>query len=254
MMPEHNPSEDAAHAAAGSQPAATASRRRLYLVRHGHVSYFDDAGKPLDPRQVMLSAAGIAQVDSLAAAMQGMRIDRIMCSDLQRAQQTARILASRLDTGGEIELQPLLREIRAGRLRDIAPDRLEAELAYAYDQAGNADACFVGGERFAEFEQRILTALHALLRKDDWQSALIVSHDAVNRIILCWAAGCGTSGMSAFEQDMSCLNIIDVDMFGHQVVRRLIRTVNYTPYDAVKSQAGYTVMEQVFRGYRAHTK
>lgn len=33
-------------------------RRRLYLVRHGHVNYFDDTGRPLDPRSVRLSVDG----------------------------------------------------------------------------------------------------------------------------------------------------------------------------------------------------
>jgi len=34
--------------------------RRLYLVRHGHVDYFDPSRAPLDPRSVSLSETGEA--------------------------------------------------------------------------------------------------------------------------------------------------------------------------------------------------
>ena len=36
-------------------------RRRLYLMRHGAVSYFD-GGKPVRPDEVRLTEEGVAQV------------------------------------------------------------------------------------------------------------------------------------------------------------------------------------------------
>lgn len=227
-------------------------RRRLYLVRHGHVSYFDADGRPLDPRHVALSAQGIMQAHSLAGALKDVRLDRIVCSDLERAKQTARILAEASDVC--IEPEAALREIRAGRLREIPPEKLEAELAYAYDRAAEADSRFIGGESFEEFERRVLGVLTTLLQQPDWESLLIVSHDAVNRVLLCWAAGTGRNAMASFEQDMCCLNIVDVDVRDGNAIRCLIRSVNLTPYDVLKTSVNLTVMEQVFRSYRADTK
>jgi probable phosphoglycerate mutase len=231
---------------------AATRRRRLYLVRHGDVSYFDADGRPLHPVHVPLSPLGVSQAQSLAAVLGDIRIDRIVCSDLERASQTAQVLAERLDPA--LVPQPLaaFREIRAGRLREVPPERLETELAYAYDHAARAGAAFVGGESFADFEQRILAALQELLADPDWDSAMLVSHDAVNRVLLCWAAGAGLGAMAAFEQDTACLNIVDVDWADGTAVRRLIRTVNFTPYDAVKSGIELTVMERIFRGYKAN--
>jgi probable phosphoglycerate mutase len=225
-------------------------RRRLYLVRHGHVSYFDELGKPLDPRHVQLSPDGIAQVGSLADAMRGIRLDRIVCSDLARAVQTAQLLADGIGCTARPEPRSAVREIRAGRLREIAPDELEASLAYAYGRAAEEGAAFVGGELFAAFAARVTADLAQLLDEPQWESAAIVSHDAVNRVLLCWAAGQGLSAMAAFEQDMCCANIIDVDMVGPRVVRRLIRAVNFTPYDPLKRALHATVMEGVYRAYR----
>lgn len=243
MLPPSQPN------APSSPNAKSIVRRRLYLVRHGHVSYFDDQGRPLNPKLVALSAQGRNQVESLAAALKDVRFDRIVCSDLERAQQTARILAG--EQAAMLRLEPGLREIRAGRLREVPAERLQQELAYAYDAAAEDGACFVGGEPFADFARRVTAVVETLIADPDWQSALLVSHDAVNRVLLCWAAGLGRAAMSSFEQDMACLNIIDIDSAGDKVVRRLIRSVNFTAYDPIKRTADLTVMEQVFRAYRA---
>lgn len=234
------------------ETATTAAprRRRLYLVRHGDVSYFDADGRPLHPVHVPLSPLGVQQAESLAQALGDIRIDRIVCSDLNRAQQTAQVLVDRANLG--VTPQPIeaFREIRAGRLREVPAERLEAELAYAYDHAAQDGAAFIGGESFVSFQQRILDALQELLADPGWNSAMIVSHDAVNRVLLCWAAGTGLGTMGSFEQDTACLNIIDIDWADGAAVRRLIRTVNFTSYDAVKSGIKLTVMEKVFRGYK----
>lgn len=235
-------------------PSSCMQRRRLYLVRHGHVSYFDARGQPLNPKHVSLSSLGITQVKSLAAVLKDVRIDRIICSDLERAKQTAQLLADASGAGITPQPEEGLREIRAGRLREVPIDRLEAELGYAYDGAASDDAAFVGGENFADFQQRIFAVLERLIADADWNSALIVSHDAVNRMLLCWAAGTDRGSMAAFEQDMACLNIIDVDTLEGNVVRRLIRSMNFTPYDMPKSAVNLTVMEQVLHSYRAGMK
>ena len=50
---------------------------------------------------------------------------------------------------------------------------------------------------------------------------------------------------------MGCLNLIDLDMAGDAIERRIIRLMNYTPYDAVKSKLFLTSMEHVFGAYAA---
>ena len=44
-------------------------RRRLYLIRHAEVSYFSEAGTPLDPRYVTLTERGRQQAIEIAAAL-----------------------------------------------------------------------------------------------------------------------------------------------------------------------------------------
>lgn len=236
---------DAARLHASKPPAVR--RRRCYLVRHGDVVYFNADGQPIDPRSVPLSVAGVQQAQLLADMLRALDFDRVLCSDYPRAQQTAQLLLRGRDIA--IEARPALREIRAGRLRDIPSEQVEAEVAYAYERAGQPEAAFMGGEPWLAFERRVLAEFEALLDDPSWDQVLVASHDGVNRILLGWAIGCGLSGVAALEQDTACLNIVDVDMVGGRVIRRLVRVMNLTPYDPDKANIGLTGMEKVFRSF-----
>jgi len=218
-------------------------RRRCYLVRHGHVDYFDASGRPLDPRSVPLSAKGVTQAQALGEVLAQTRFDRAVCSDYPRTRQTLDHLL-----GGRalaVEERAELREIRAGRLREIPRECLHREVAQAYQLADRPDAAFLRGEPWAAFQQRVLGSFQQLLEEPDWSSLLLVSHDAVNRILLAWACGAGLGSLAAFEQDPACLNIVDIDMVGTQVLRAYIRTLNYSAYDPGKATIDQTVMEHV---------
>lgn len=225
------------------QPVSHA-RRRLYLVRHGHVDYFDGQGRPLDPRTVSLSHRGTQQVRALGQFVSDLEFDRVLCSDYPRAQQTLELLLA--GRPAEVDFLPELREIRAGRLREIATLELCDTVTGAYHAAAAKDARFLGGERWEDFQDRVLGPFFALLAEPSWRSALIVSHDAVNRILLSWAVGIGLHGIAAFEQDTACLNIIDVASDAPAAPGGIIRTLNFTPYNPHKAGVDGTVLEDLF--------
>jgi phosphoserine phosphatase len=222
-------------------------RRRIYLMRHAEVSYFSDTGAPLDPRHVTLTKHGRTQAEEMALALADVPFDRAISSGMPRSRETAlAVLAGRAIP---IEDEPDFREIKAGRLRDIPPERRRAELMYVLESAALAGATFAGGEAFAAFEERVLAAFTRLLSDPGWRRLLLVAHDAVNRVLLAWAAQSGLSAIAAFEQDMACLNLIDLDIADGVVERRIIRLMNYTPYDPAKTKLFLTSMEQIFGKY-----
>jgi probable phosphoglycerate mutase len=192
----------------------------------------------------------LSGIRAMAEALADVRFDRAICSGLPRTRLTAEIVL-----GGRelpIEEREALREIRAGRFRDIPLERREAELAYAFEAAAQReDASFAGGERFADFEARVVPAFEALLFEPGWTRLLLVAHDGVNRLILGWATGAGRRALAAFEQDMGCLNLIDLDVVDGKAERRIVRLMNYTPYDPVKARLFMTSMEEVFGPYAA---
>ncbi|ALG73598.1 hypothetical protein VY88_22530 [Azospirillum thiophilum] len=220
-------------------------RRRIHLVRHGEVAYFDRSGQPHNPRDVALTPAGRKQVEALALHLAAVPIDRAVCSGLPRTRETAGILIA--GRGLPLEEDDGFREIRGGRLRDLPVDGIEERLASAYTPCSEEGGRFLGGDVFAAFAERVGAAFHRLVAAPDWRSLLLVAHDGVNRAILCHALGCGLAALAALEQDYAGLNIIDLEPDDSGGWRPLVRTVNMTAYDAVKADLHATSMEQVVR-------
>ena len=107
------------------------------------------------------------------------------------------------------------------------------------------EATFLGGEPFADFAQRVTTHWERIVADDSWETALLVLHGGVNRMIFNHTIGLSWRGDLCIEQDNCCINIIDVDRDQHgQVERYLIRGVNLTSYDLNKSAIHLTNLEQ----------
>ncbi|VVO77564.1 Adenosylcobalamin/alpha-ribazole phosphatase [Pseudomonas fluorescens] len=224
-------------------------RRRIYLMRHAEVSYFDAQGQPLDPRQVPLTARGRQQAAAAGALLAEIRFDLAICSGLPRTEETARHILHDRDL--PLDAEPRLQEIRGGRLREIPRQDRERTIAYAYDGAEQPGARFIGGELWSDFAVRVNQAWAQLIARDDWQHLLIVAHDAVNRVLLGQIIGGGLGGLKGLEQDPACINIIEADIHTATIERAFIRTLNLTAYDLIRPNQQLTVMEKVWRDYRS---
>lgn len=218
-----------------------AGRRRIYLVRHGEVDYFDAEKKPQPQQQVLLSERGVSQIQSLAAHLESVPFDRVISSGLPRTDATARILSnSPVDTVEDLQ-EILSGDIEA--LRSGETDTGFAELLLgALSENVTAETRFLGGERFGDFEARVVRAFRLLLVDPDWHNLLVAAHGGTNRSILLHALGSNLSAFGALEQDPGCLNIIEVD----PDQSLLVRLVNFTAYEPAKHGLRLTTMETVF--------
>ena len=218
-------------------------RRRLYLMRHGEVSYFQPDGRPADPASVPLNAEGVEQARAAAQALRGTELDRVVTSGLPRTLETAAIVAPSV----EAESWPQLREIQGGRLSEIPLDLLEHEFVNAFRGVIPNDARFLRGESIGELFDRVLPALEQLLADENWHTALAVLHGAVNRAILSYALTGERLFLGPFEQAPACVNVLDLGDDGHWIVR----AVNLAPYDLLHLAHRQTTMERYWEQYRA---
>lgn len=223
------------------------SRRRLYLVRHGHVDYFDKVDKPIDPRWVELSSIGQKQVSSLKDVLCDVKFDYMLCSDYPRAKQTLNIITAGYSESKSVIECSDLREIKAGRLREIPVDIREREVATAYHQVYSKKGRFLRGESWTDFFARVVHTFENELLCKDWDQALIVSHDAVNRVLISFLVNGDMSLVPKIEQDPACLNIIDLEISNKEVNEALLRLVNFTAYNPSKYEINDTVMEDISR-------
>jgi probable phosphoglycerate mutase len=217
-------------------------------MRHASVEYFTPAGRPLPAESVALSPAGRVEAEAAAEALAEVPFDLVVTSGLPRTRETARIVVR--ERAVEVREVEALREIRPGRLRDIPEDALRPAFLRAFHGL-TRDSRFLGGERFGAFVDRVLPAFDALCREPGWETALLVLHGGVNRVILADALGArlgegAGDALGGLEQDPGCIDILDVDPDG----RRIVRLVNLTPADPLKRSVGLTSMEQLLEAYR----
>lgn len=228
---------------------ANSERRRVFLMRHGSVTYFDEAGKPHLPETVPLNEAGRAQAAAAgqAFAADGIRFDRVIVSGLPRTVETAtRVLA---ETGQQAELEtwPELAEIRGGKLSGIPDDKLREAFTGAFEGVVPEQRRFLGGESVGELMDRIHPAIARLLADDSWDTVLLVLHGGVNRAILSYAL---TGGQRLFLGNLSqaagCINALDVGREPHDWI---VRFSNYAPPAPLQTGTRSTTMEQLFNEY-----
>jgi broad specificity phosphatase PhoE len=205
-------------------------RRRLYLMRHAHVSYLGES----DPEVVHLTARGRGQAEAARAALTGIDFDLVVTSSLPRTGETAALVAP----GHEQEAWPEFVEWRGAQLGDLEPADLEQLFVGALHAHDESDR-FLGGESLGEVLDRVLPAFERLLARE-WQTALAVFHGGVNRVLLSQALGGGRSYFGRFEQAPACINVLD-----HGDSGWIVRTVNYIPYDPLHP-ARTTTMEDVW--------
>jgi broad specificity phosphatase PhoE len=216
----------------------TAARRRIYLMRHAQVRYFEG----IHPRDVLLTEDGRLQAAAARDALAPVRFDRVITSGLPRTLETASIVAPY----AEHEHAPELREIESGELRGVDPNEVQRLMTAAFRGVVPLEAKFLGGETIGELLDRVLPRVDELLADASWDVALLVLHGAVNRAILSYALTAERTFLGGFEQAPGCINVLDVDADR----RFIVRAVNHTPYDPAHVRAAReTTMEQLWREY-----
>ena len=226
---------------------AVTKRRRVYLARHGDVSYFDSSEEHGDD-DPPLNATGRAQAEALGQLLADAPIDLAACTGLQRTRQTAELAIGPRPL--EIAVFEGLREAQTGTFEEVdSAEEMEAMFVGAFDNADVPGANFLTGESYSDLWARVATAWQALLARDDWSQALVAAHGVVNRTILAQALGAGPQIYRRLEQDMGCLNVLDIDGQGPAARVAYVRLVNFTPYNATKAGMHETTLEMLWRQF-----
>ncbi|MEO8407781.1 MAG: histidine phosphatase family protein [Oxalobacteraceae bacterium] len=223
-------------------------RRRIYLMRHGSVTYFDASGKPHLPEQVPLNEQGRSQASAAGRifAQEKIKFDRVIVSGLPRTVETAsRVLA---ETKQDIALEhwSALQEIRGGKLSDIPDADLNEAFLGAFDGMVAEHKRFLGGETIGQLLDRIYPEIERLRADGSWDTVLLVLHGGVNRAILSYALTGQRLFLGNIAQTAGCINALDVGQATHDWV---LRFANFSPSSLLQGQSRSTTMETLLAQY-----
>lgn len=227
----------------------TAKRRRIYLMRHGNVTYFDDAGKPYLPEAVPLNEQGRAQAEAAGRvfASDGVRFDRVIVSGLPRTVETAQGVLAQTGQDIALEVWPELVEIRGGKLASIADADLQEAFTGAFEGVVPEHRRFLNGESIGELMDRVHPALDRLRQDSNWDTALMVLHGGVNRAILSLALTGQRLFLGNLAQTAGCINALDV---GTHAKDWVVRFVNHAAPAVLQDDTRSTTMEILLEQYR----
>jgi len=157
---------------------------KIYLARHG-----ESEGKKLflGRSNPPLSKLGRTQAHELATRLDGLGIERIVSSNLDRATETAAIVARALDLVPSRD--PRFDEIGYGEWDGLSWDEIERRWTYL-SQEKIQDWWGVtppGGEPAQDFFTRLKAAWEDLTVNP--QTTLLVAHVGVNGVLRSWAVG-----------------------------------------------------------------
>lgn len=159
-------------------------KKEFYVFRHGQTD-MNLAGRwQGNGIDLPLNATGLAQACQLAVELKESGLQAVFSSPLQRAVQTARIVADSLNVPLKIEngLIEGCFGVAEGKTKqeihtlfpDIAPAWHSLEEEYM-------DVCFEGGETKRQIQQRILQTLKKIAAENDYTVIGISAHSAVVR-------------------------------------------------------------------------
>jgi broad specificity phosphatase PhoE len=202
----------------------------LLLVRHGETAW-NREGRYQGRTDVPLSPEGTAQAVALGKRLASVPIALVIASPLARTRQTAEaILRDRGDLhGGDrsvtFETDEALIEISHGAWEGQLATDIEishAELLGTWRSQPDRDVpAGPGAETLGDVEERawpVLVRTCARLGADE--TALIVAHDAVNRVLLCRVLGMPLTRVWMFRQAPASLNVLSGSSIADlQVVR-----------------------------------
>jgi broad specificity phosphatase PhoE len=152
---------------------------RVLLIRHAETTWNRD-GRWQGHADVELSEHGRLQAVRLAASLGELEpsLRVLYSSDLRRARDTAHELARAIR--GKLVIDPAWREIAVGSWTGLRRDEIKERFEDEWRRiASGEDLARGGGETFAAFSARIVSALEALRDQHPDELVAVVTHGGV---------------------------------------------------------------------------
>ena len=186
---------------------------RLLLVRHGETNWNKES-RFQGIRDIPLNDNGRSQGQKVSTFLQDIPIDFAVSSSMLRPKETAEIILEQ-HPGVELETISELIEICHGLWEGMLESEIEAEYAELLQQwkVKPETVQMPEGENLQQVWDRGVAAWNKIVEKysntEIPQTGLVVAHDAINKVILCYLLGLKPDNFWNIKQGNCAVSVID---------------------------------------------
>jgi probable phosphoglycerate mutase len=179
----------------------------LLLVRHGHT---DAAGKRLTGRApgVHLNELGRRQAERLVERLEGVRIDAIVSSPLERCRETAAPLAKA--RGRAVDVGRAWIEVGYGEWTGRSISQLRRTKLWRRVMLAPSNVRFPGGESLLEVQGRAVDASLDIAARHARGTIVVVSHADVIRLLVAHLAGMHADHLQRLSIDTASITAVSI--------------------------------------------
>jgi probable phosphomutase (TIGR03848 family) len=179
----------------------------LLLVRHGHT---DAAGKRLTGRApgVHLNELGRRQAERLVERLDGVRIDTIVSSPLERCRETAAPLAKA--RGRAVDVGRAWIEVGYGEWTGRSISQLRRTKLWRRVMFAPSNVRFPGGESLLQVQGRAVDATLDIAARHARGTVVVVSHADVIRLLVAHLAGMHVDHLQRLSIDTASITAVSI--------------------------------------------
>jgi probable phosphoglycerate mutase len=190
----------------------------IYLIRHGHNDYGKKGLLPGRLPGVHLNEKGRAEAAALAEALRDIPLKAVYSSPLDRAMETARIVAE--VHGLKIEKRPNLIETALGDWEGKSVKRLSRDKRWRQLQEHPSQFRFPGGEWMVEQQTRLITEVQTLSARHKAKDHFaVVGHADPLKLIIAYYIGLPLDLFQRLRVDLASVSTLIVGAKETQLLR-----------------------------------
>ncbi|WP_017306980.1 histidine phosphatase family protein [Spirulina subsalsa] len=213
-------------------PRPPHNKLRLLLVRHGETEW-NRVSRFQGTRDIPLNEKGKSQAQQAADYLKEVHLDFAVSSPMLRPKETAEIILQ-YHPNIPLETHPQLEEIGHGLWEGKYESEIEAEFPGLLNEWKTSPETvqMPEGENLQQVWDRAIVAWQEIIEKacqsPEPQVGLVVAHDAINKVILCYLLGLEPKNFWNIKQGNGAVSVIDYPKGAGGLP--VLQTINLTTY------------------------
>lgn len=182
---------------------------RVYLLRHGQTAWNADNNRYCGRTDIPLTGLGKQQAETVKQQLQGIVLDGVYSSPLQRAAETARTAS-----GTNVITDQRLIEADFGQWENKTREEFVAEIPKSWEDWNNDPTntqAGITGETGKEIVLRVDAFFTEMITKHADGSILVAAHNGVNRLYLAYKLGMPLRNYRQIVQHNSSITLFTLD-------------------------------------------